>query len=83
MAAPSTGWPTLRDKTRKFMLEPYLDWAEGEGVPIYQDFAIDMLSIEAKPWPRFGLLGAICHLKGRDDFLTTFLAGDSAGRIGR
>jgi hypothetical protein len=27
--------PTMRDKARKFMLEPYLDWAEGEGVPIY------------------------------------------------
>ena len=65
--------PTLRDKIRKFMLEPYLDWAEGEGVPIYEDFAIDMLSIETKPWARFGLHGAICHLKGRDDFLTTFL----------
>ena len=38
--------PTLRDKIRKFMLEPYLDWAEGEGVPIYEGFAIDMLSIE-------------------------------------
>jgi uncharacterized RmlC-like cupin family protein len=55
------------------MLEPYLDWAEGEGVPIYEEFAIDMLTIEARPWPRFGLHGAICHLKGRDDFLTTFL----------
>src|SRR6516162_3476224 len=65
--------PTLRDKIRKFMLEPYLDWAEGEGVPIYEDFAIDMLSIETKPWARFELRGAICHLKGRDDFLTTFL----------
>ena len=38
--------PTLRDKIRKFMLETYLDWAESEGVPIYEDFAIDMLSIE-------------------------------------
>ena len=65
--------PTLRDKIRKFMLEPYLDWAEGEDVPIYEDFAIDMLSIETKPWARFELRGAICHLKGRDDFLTTFL----------
>ncbi|MFM1815237.1 MAG: hypothetical protein RLZ98_1932 [Pseudomonadota bacterium] len=65
--------PTVRDKARKFMLEPYLDWAEGEGVPIHEDFAIDMLAIEAKPWARFGTNGAICHLKGRDDFLTTFL----------
>ncbi|MBM3607160.1 MAG: cupin domain-containing protein [Alphaproteobacteria bacterium] len=55
------------------MLEPYLDWTENEGVPIIEDFAIDMLEIESKPWARFGVNGAICHLKGRDDFLTTFL----------
>lgn len=36
--------PTLRDKARKFLLDPYL-----------------------------GINGAICHVKGRDDFLTTFL----------
>jgi hypothetical protein len=62
-ARPGGPGPTFRDKSRKFMLEPYLDWAEAEGVPIYEDFAIDMLSIEAKPWGRFGLNGAICHLK--------------------
>ncbi len=67
------GEPTLRDKARKFMLEPYLDWAESQGVPIVEDFAIDMLQMESKPWARYGVNGAICHLKGRDDFLTTFL----------
>ena len=65
--------PTVRDKKRKFMLEPYLDWTESEGVPVHEDFAIDMLKVDAKPWARFGVNGAICHLKGRDDFLTTFL----------
>lgn len=68
-----TSAPTMRDKARKFMLDPYLDWAEGQGVPIHEGFAIDMLTVEAKPWPRFGVNGAICHVKGRDDFLTNFL----------
>lgn len=67
------GGPTMRDKQRKFLLEPYLDWAEAQGVPIVEDFAIDMRKIETKPWARFGLNGAICHLKGRDDYLTTFM----------
>jgi hypothetical protein len=57
--------PTQRDKERKFLLDPYLDWAEGEGVPIFEDFALDMLALETAPWDRFGLNGAICHLKGR------------------
>lgn len=65
--------PTIRDKERKFLLDPYLDWAEGQGVPIHEGFAINMLEADAAPWARFGMNGAICHLKGRDDFLTTFL----------
>jgi mannose-6-phosphate isomerase-like protein (cupin superfamily) len=65
--------PTQRDKERKFLLDPYLDWAEGEGVPIFEDFALDMLALETAPWDRFGLNGAICHLKGRDDFLASLL----------
>ena len=71
-AATDSG-PKLRDSARKFLLDPYLDWAEGEGVPIHEDFAIDMLKVEARPWARYGVNGAICHVKGRDDFLTTFL----------
>lgn len=72
MADADSG-PKLRDKERKFLLDPYLDWAEAEGVPIHEDFAIDMLAVEATPWDRYGVNGAICHVKGRDDFLTTFL----------
>ncbi len=83
MSAPSAPKaPVTRDKARKFMLEPYLDWAEGEGVPIHEDFAIDMLAVEARPWSRFGVNGAICHLKGRDDFLTTFLLEIAPGKSG-
>ncbi len=65
--------PRLRDTERKFLLDPYLDWAEAQSVPIHEDFAVDMLSVETAPWDRFGLNGAICHLKGRDDFLTSFV----------
>ena len=69
----SEGGPKLRDTERKFLLDPYLDWAEGEGVPIHADFALNMLTVETAPWDRFGIDGAICHLKGRDDFLTAFV----------
>ncbi len=71
IASPSA--PHSRDRERKFLLDPYLDWVEAQGVPIHEDFAIDMLKVETAPWPRFGMRGAICHVKGRDDFLTSFL----------
>lgn len=57
----------------KLMLEPYLDWANGEGVPVVEDFGVDLLAAETAPWGRFGVDGAIIHLKGRGDFISTFL----------
>ena len=57
----------------KLLLDPYVDWAEREGVPIIEDFGIDLLTIETGPWPRFGIEGAIAHLKGRGDFVSVFV----------
>jgi hypothetical protein len=57
----------------KFMVDPYLDWSKAEGVPIYEDFGLDLLAIETKLWARFGVNGAIVHVKGRGDSMTVFL----------
>ena len=65
--------PRLRDTERKFLLDPYLDWAEAEGVPIHEDFAVDMLTMDTAPWERFGVDGALVHLKGRGDFVAVQL----------
>ena len=51
---------------------PYLEWAEAEGVPIIEDFGVDLNGLEMRPWPRFGVDGAIVHLKGRGDFISVF-----------
>ena len=57
----------------KFMVDPYLDWAKQEGVPVYEAIGLDLLALETKPWPRFGVKGAIAHVKGRGDFMTVFV----------
>jgi len=57
----------------KYLVDPYEDWAKAEGVPIHAGAAVDLLKAEVKPWARYGLNGACCHLDGRDDFLTVFL----------
>jgi mannose-6-phosphate isomerase-like protein (cupin superfamily) len=57
----------------KFLVDPYQEWAKGEGVPIHAGAAVDLLAAQTTPWPRFGANGAMCHLDGRDDFLTVFL----------
>jgi mannose-6-phosphate isomerase-like protein (cupin superfamily) len=63
------------DKYRKdrVLLDPYLDWADAEGVPVIEDFGVDLLAVETKPWDRFGCNGAIVNLKGRGSFCSTFL----------
>lgn len=57
----------------KYLVDPYEDWAKAEGVPVHTGAAVDLLTAEARPWARFGVNGACCHLDGRDDFLTVFL----------
>lgn len=54
----------------KMLLDPYADWVAGEGVPVVEDFGIDLLAVETRPWPRLGCDGAIAHLKGRGDFVS-------------
>ncbi len=63
------------DKYRKerVLLDPYLDWADAEGVPVIEDFGVDLLAVETAPWDRFGCRGAIANLKGRGNFCSTFL----------
>ena len=57
----------------KLLLDPYLAWCDQEGAPITEDFGIDLLAIPTAPWPRFGVDGAIAHLKGRGDFVSIFV----------
>lgn len=57
----------------RFLLDPYQEWAAGEGVPVIDDFGADLLRLETRPWPRFGVSGAILHLKGRGDFISVFV----------
>ncbi len=57
----------------KMLLDPYVAWAAKEGVPITEDFGVDLLKVPTAPWPRFGVDGGIVHLKGRGDFVSIFV----------
>jgi quercetin dioxygenase-like cupin family protein len=57
----------------KYLVDSYEEWAKGEGIPILAGAALDLLAVEPRPWARFGVAGAFCHLEGRDDFLTALL----------
>ena len=72
MAKP-TRYTVEQYRKAGLLLDPYLTWAEGEGVPIHEDFGVDLLAAETAPWARFGCDGAIINLKGRGDYCTVFL----------
>jgi uncharacterized RmlC-like cupin family protein len=57
----------------KLLLDPYGSWAASQGVPITEDFGVDLLQVPTAPWPRMGVEGGIVHLKGRGDFLAIFV----------
>lgn len=61
------------DLTDKFLVDPYLRWAEGEGVPIHQDFGLDLLAIETGPWDRYDARGCFAHTHGRGDFMANYV----------
>ncbi len=63
----------------KFMVDPYLNWVKSEGAPIASGPSLDLFAVEVKDWARFGMKGAVCHVDGRCDFLTTFLFELAAG----
>jgi quercetin dioxygenase-like cupin family protein len=56
-----------------YMVNSYLEWAEGEGVPVVEDFAVDLNTAEVAPWARMDARGGIYNLKGRGDFTSIFL----------
>ncbi|MCZ6495003.1 MAG: hypothetical protein O6924_02370 [Alphaproteobacteria bacterium] len=57
----------------RFMLDPYLQWCRGEGIPIHEEFCVDLHTLETKPWARMGIDGAFVHMLGRGDFISVFL----------
>ncbi len=61
------------------LYEPYLDWCAAEGLPIVEEFCVDLHKVETQPWARTGARGAFVYLKGRGDFIAINLHELPAG----
>jgi cupin superfamily acireductone dioxygenase involved in methionine salvage len=57
----------------RFLIDSHLDFIRGEGIPVHHDFGLDLLSVEVKPWARLGALGAYALVKGRGDFIDSYV----------
>ena len=67
------------DLTGKFLVDPYLDWTKGEGIPVHLDFGHDLLSLETGPWDRYEARGCFAHTHGRGDFMANYVLEVPAG----
>ena len=66
--------------TTRFLLDPYLDWVAGEGVPVHLDFGHDLLALETGRWDRYDARGCFAHTHGRGDFMANYVIEIEAGR---
>ena len=57
----------------RFLFDPYLDWVKRQNIPVVEDFGVDLLKVETKPWAAMGCNGAVVHLEGRGDFISIFV----------
>jgi hypothetical protein len=70
---------TKIDISKKFMVDSYRDWAEGEGIPIHLDFGHDLLALETSRWDRYEARGCFAHTHGRGDFMANYVLEIPAG----
>ena len=63
----------MSETTTRYLIDPHQDFIESEGIPIVEDFGLDLLTVEVKPWARLGAKGAYAMVKGRGDFLDTYV----------
>jgi mannose-6-phosphate isomerase-like protein (cupin superfamily) len=66
-------------KAPRIGVDSYLEWLKGEGIPLVEDFGVDLFQVQTRPWARFGINAAAVHLKGRGDFVNMFVLDMAPG----
>lgn len=75
--APGTA---ATDQQARVLVDPYRDWAEGEGIPIHLDFGHNLLQLETGPWDRYDARGCFAHTHGAGDFMANYVLEVEPGR---
>jgi mannose-6-phosphate isomerase-like protein (cupin superfamily) len=61
-------------------IDVYMDWVKKEGLPVTEEYGVDLCEVPTADWPRYGCKGAAVHMKGRCDFSNMFLFEIAPGR---
>lgn len=65
---------------RKFLLDPYKSWAEGEGIPVHLDFGHQLLGLKTGDWDRYEAKGCFAHTHGMGDFMANYVLEVAPGQ---
>jgi uncharacterized RmlC-like cupin family protein len=57
----------------QFLISSYREWVKGEGIPLHEDFGINLMTAEVAPWDRYGINAAVLNVAGRGDYLDSWL----------
>jgi hypothetical protein len=68
------------DLSERFLRDPYMEWARGEGIPLHLDFGHDLLALETASWDRYEARGCFAHTHGRGDFIANYVLEIPAGK---
>jgi mannose-6-phosphate isomerase-like protein (cupin superfamily) len=63
----------------RWLIDGYQVWAEGEGIPIIEDVALDLPALETAAWPRMGVDGAFAHSHARGDLCSIYILDIAPG----
>ncbi|MFM1814955.1 MAG: hypothetical protein RLZ98_1650 [Pseudomonadota bacterium] len=64
---------TAEELKDRFLVDPYLNWAEAQKIPIHLDFGHDLLSLETGDWDLYEAKGCFAHTHGRGDFMANYV----------
>lgn len=59
--------------TGRFLVDPYMNWVQGENIPVHLDFGHDLLALETAAWDRYDARGCFAHAHGRGDFMANYV----------
>ncbi len=57
----------------KFLVDPYMNWAESQDIPIHLDFGHDLLALKTDDWALYEARGCFAHTHGRGDFMANYV----------
>jgi hypothetical protein len=86
--APEPGQPASPDEAiaeavaaGQLLIQPYMQWARRQRIPIIEDFAVDLLAVDTAPWDRLGARAALVHVAGRGDWSNIVVAELPGGAV--